>query len=230
MNDAEAALESMTAEERLAAVEQRIRAAAETAGRPPETVKLVAVGKTFGAAAIEPVIEAGQRRFGENRIQEAQAKWPALRDRYPDLELHLIGSLQSNKVADAVALFDVIETVDREKIACAIAKEMDRTGKRLQLLVQVNTGEEPQKSGIAPTKTAEFVSFCRDELALPIEGLMCIPPLGEESALHFALLAKLANLLDLPELSMGMSADFETAIQFGATHVRVGTALFGPRG
>ncbi len=230
MNEIEPALDATAAGERLAAVEQRIGQAAQAAGRSLDAVKLVAVGKTFQAGAIEPLIAAGQRRFGENRVQEAQAKWPKLRAKYPDLELHLIGPLQSNKVADAVALFDVIETVDREKIARAIAKEIDRTGKRLQLFVQVNTGEEPQKSGVLPADMQGFVALCRDELDLPIEGLMCIPPLDEEVGLHFALLAKLAARAGLGNLSMGMSADFETAIRFGATHVRIGTALFGPRG
>jgi len=230
MNEIEPVLETATAGERLAAVEQRIGQAAEAAGRPRDAVKLVAVGKTFGADAIEPLIQAGQRRFGENRIQEAQAKWPELRAKYPDLELHLIGPLQSNKVADAVELFDVIETVDREKIARAIAKEIAQTGRPLQLFIQINTGEEPQKSGVAPEDCESFVALCRDELSLSIVGLMCIPPLDEEPALHFALLAKLAKRAGLTNLSMGMSADFETAIAFGATHVRIGTALFGPRG
>jgi len=230
MNQIEATSDATSAAERLAAVEQRIAQAAEAVGRNADEVKLVAVGKTFLADAIEPLIQAGQRRFGENRVQEAQSKWPELRAKYPDLELHLIGPLQSNKVADAIALFDVIETIDREKIARAIAKEMERTGKRPGLFVQVNTGEEPQKSGIAPLETEAFVAFCRNELGLPIEGLMCIPPLDEEPALHFALLAKLAEQSGLGSLSMGMSADFVTAIGFGATHVRIGTALFGPRG
>jgi len=229
MNEIEATLDAMSEAERLAAVEQRIAQAAEAVGRKPDEVKLVAVGKTFEASAIEPLIEAGQRRFGENRVQEALAKWPKLRAKYLDLELHLIGPLQSNKVADAIALFDVIETIDREKIARAIAKEIERTGRQIRLFVQVNTGEEPQKSGIAPLDTEAFVTFCRDQLGLPIEGLMCIPPLDEEPALHFALLAKLAEQSGLAELSMGMSADFVTAIGFGATHVRIGTALFGPR-
>ena len=215
---------------RLAEVRARIDAAAKAAGRDPASVRLIAVGKTFGADAIEPVIAAGQRLFGENRIQEAQGKWPALKARHPDVQLHLIGPLQSNKVKDAVALFDVIETVDRPKIARAIAAEMERAGRRPRLLVQVNTGEEPQKAGVLPAETDAFVARCREEHGLEIEGLMCIPPLDEEPALHFALLAKIAERLGLPELSMGMSADFETAIAFGATYVRVGTAVFGPRG
>ena len=215
---------------RLAEVRARIDAAAKAAGRDPASVRLIAVGKTFGADAIEPVIAAGQRLFGENRIQEAQGKWPALKARYPDVQLHLIGPLQSNKVKDAVALFDVIETVDRPKIARAIAAEMERAGRWPRLLVQVNTGEEPQKAGVLPAETDAFVARCREEHGLEIEGLMCIPPLDEEPALHFALMAKIAERLGLPELSMGMSADFETAIAFGATYVRVGTAVFGPRG
>ena len=215
---------------RLAEVRARIDAAAKAAGRDPASVRLIAVGKTFGADAIEPAIAAGQRLFGENRIQEAQGKWPALKARHPDVQLHLIGPLQSNKVKDAVALFDVIETVDRPKIARAIAAEMERAGRGPRLLVQVNTGEEPQKAGVLPAETDAFVARCREEHGLEIEGLMCIPPLDEEPALLFALMAKIAERLGLPELSMGMSADFETAIAFGATYVRVGTAVFGPRG
>ena len=167
--------------------------------------------------------------FGENRVQEAQNKWPGLRDEYPDVELHLIGPLQSNKVRDAVALFDAIHTVDRPKIARLIAAEMARLDRQLQLFVQVNTGEEPQKAGVAPFETADFVRQCREQFGLTISGLMCIPPFDEEPALHFALLAKLARQLELPKLSMGMSADFETAIAFGATHIRVGSAIFGSR-
>lgn len=217
------------AADRLAEVLARIEAAARAAGRDPAGVRLIAVGKTFGAEVIEPVIAAGQRLFGENRIQEAQGKWPELKARYSDVQLHLIGPLQSNKVKDAVALFDVIETVDRPKIARAISAEMERSGRRPRLLVQVNTGEEPQKAGVLPAETDAFVAECRQEHGLAIEGLMCIPPLDEEPALHFALLAKIAERLELAELSMGMSADFETAIEFGATYVRVGTAVFGPR-
>ena len=179
--------------------------------------------------AIEEAIGLGQRRFGENRVQEAKAKWPALKERHPDLELHLIGPLQSNKVRDAVQLFDVIHSVDRPKIAAALAEEMKRAGKRPRLLVQVNTGEEPQKAGVLPGETDAFVARCRDEYGLAIEGLMCIPPLDEEPAMHFALLAKIAARLGLKELSMGMSGDFEKAIAFGATYVRIGTAIFGAR-
>jgi len=180
-------------------------------------------------AAIEAAIAAGQRCFGENRVQEAKAKWPDLKARHPDLELHLIGPLQTNKVRDAVALFDVIETVDRPKLAAALAEEMERAGKRPRLLVQVNTGEEPQKAGVLPAEIDSFVRSCRDDHGLDVQGLMCIPPFDEEPSLHFALLAKIAARLGLQELSMGMSGDFETAIAFGATYVRIGTAIFGAR-
>ena len=211
------------------AVMSEIAEAARRAGRDPEAVKLIAVSKTVPADAIEEAIANGQRGFGENRVQEAMAKWPGLQERHPGLELHLIGPLQSNKVRDAVELFDVIHSVDRPKIASALAEEMKRVGKRPRLLVQVNTGEEPQKAGVLPSETDAFVGLCRDELGLPIEGLMCIPPLDEEPSMHFALLAKIAALLGLKELSMGMSGDFEKAIAFGATYVRVGTAIFGAR-
>ena len=213
----------------LPAVMRDIADAAQRAGRDPASVKLIAVSKTVPEQSVEEAIESGQRRFGENRVQEAKAKWPALKERHPDLELHLVGPLQSNKVRDAVQLFDVIHSVDRPKIAAALAEEMKRAGKRPRLLVQVNTGEEPQKAGVLPGETDAFVARCGDEYGLAIEGLMCIPPLDEEPALHFALLAKIAARLGLKELSMGMSADFETAIRFGATHVRVGTAIFGAR-
>jgi PLP dependent protein len=213
----------------LHAVESDIAAAAKRAGRDPASVKLVAVTKTVPEQTIEEAIACGQRRFGENRVQEAKAKWPALKERHPDLELHLIGPLQSNKARDAVELFDVIESVDRPKIARALAEEMARSGKRPRLLVQVNTGEEPQKAGVLPSETDAFVAQCRDEYGLAIEGLMCIPPLDEEPALHFALLAKIAARLALKELSMGMSGDFAKAIAFGATYVRIGTAIFGAR-
>ncbi|MCG5484786.1 MAG: YggS family pyridoxal phosphate-dependent enzyme [Sinorhizobium meliloti] len=219
----------MEVEERLNEVLSRIRASEKSAKRSENAVSLVAVSKTFDAETIRPVIEAGQRVFGENRVQEAQAKWPALKRETPDIELHLIGPLQSNKAADAVALFDVIETIDREKIARAVAAEMQRQGRDIRLYVQVNTGLEPQKAGIAPEDAAAFVRLCRDELALNIEGLMCIPPLDENPGPHFALLAKLADQCGLSRLSMGMSGDFETAIAFGATGVRVGSAIFGAR-
>ncbi|WP_337181093.1 YggS family pyridoxal phosphate-dependent enzyme [Shinella sp.] len=219
----------MDLQDRLEDVRSRIRKAASEAGRKPETVTLVAVSKTFDAAAIRPVIAAGQRVFGENRVQEAQGKWPELRAGTAGIELHLIGPLQSNKTAEAVALFDVIETVDREKIARAIAEEMKRQGRVLRLYVQVNTGLEPQKAGIAPDDTVAFVAFCREELGLSIEGLMCIPPADENPGPHFALLAKLAGRCNLDKLSMGMSGDYEVAIGFGATGVRVGSAIFGTR-
>jgi pyridoxal phosphate enzyme (YggS family) len=218
------------AQTRLDAVKGRIAEAAARAGRDPADVRLVAISKTFDAAAIEPVLEAGQRDFGENRVQEAQGKWPRLRGRFPDLRLHLVGPLQTNKVRDAVALFDVIHSLDRERLAGALAKEMARQGRPLSLFVQVNTGQEPQKAGIAPEKTVEFVERCRDAHGLVIEGLMCIPPLEDDPAPHFEMLRRLAEGLDLPSLSMGMSADFETAIEHGATHVRVGSAIFGERG
>lgn len=213
----------------LRAVEGAVAEAARRARRAPEAVRLVAVSKTVPADAIEEAIARGQRRFGENRVQEAKAKWPALRERHPDIELHLIGPLQSNKARDAVELFDVIHSVDRPKIAVALVEEMERIGKRPRLLVQVNTGEEPQKAGVLPSEADAFVGLCRDELGLPIEGLMCIPPFDEEPSMHFALLAKIAARLGLTELSMGMSGDFEKAIAFGATYVRIGTAIFGAR-
>ena len=191
----------------------------------------MAVAKGHGLEAILPVLEAGHRLFGENRVQEAQAKWPSLRDRFPDIELHLIGPLQTNKVRDALDLFDVIETLDRPRLADALKTEIDKrgAGRTTKLFVEVNTGEEPQKAGVAPKDVAGFVAHCLDDLKLPVEGLMCIPPVAEEPALHFALLKKLAAECRLGSLSMGMSADFETAIRFGATHVRVGTAIFGER-
>ncbi len=220
---------SSPAQGALDSVRQRIAAAAREVGRDPGSVRLLAVSKTFGPEAIVPVIEAGHRLFGENRVQEAAAKWPALRANTPDLELHLIGPLQSNKAREAVKLFDAIHTVDRPKIARVLAKEMSQQGRRLQLFIEVNTGEEPQKAGVAPAETADFVRLCRDDLGLEVSGLMCIPPAVEEPAVHFALLAKLAGQLQLAELSMGMSADFEAAVQFGATVVRVGSAIFGER-
>ncbi|HEV7309309.1 YggS family pyridoxal phosphate-dependent enzyme [Ensifer sp.] len=219
----------MEVEARLQDVVSRIQAAEKSSGRTAQAVTLVAVSKTFDAEAIRPVISAGQRVFGENRVQEAQGKWPQLKAETPGLELHLIGPLQSNKAAEAVALFDVIETVDREKIARALAAEMDKQGLTPRLYVQVNTGLEPQKAGIAPDDTVAFVELCRKELGLQIEGLMCIPPADENPGPHFALLSKLASACKLEKLSMGMSGDFETAIQFGATSVRVGSAIFGGR-
>lgn len=210
-------------------IRRRITAAAREAGRDPASVRLIAISKTFEEPHILPVIEAGQRVFGENRVQEAKAKWPALRERFPDLELHLVGSLQSNKAKEAVQLFDAIHSIDRLKIARAVAEEMAKQGRNLKLFVQVNTGEEPQKAGVMPGEAAALVSYCRDELKLDISGLMCIPPADEEPAIHFAFLAKLASEIEVKELSMGMSADFETAIAFGATYVRVGSAIFGVR-
>ena len=210
-------------------VRERLKVAAAMAGREASAVTLVAVSKTFGPEAITPVIAAGQRVFGENRVQEAKAKWPALKAAHPGLELHLVGPLQTNKVEEAVKLFDVIETIDREKLARAVAKEMARQGSRPRLFIQVNTGEEPQKAGIGPRETDALVELCRSELGLQIEGLMCVPPIEEEAALHFALLRKIAERNGLKALSMGMSSDFETAIAFGATHVRVGSAIFGER-
>jgi pyridoxal phosphate enzyme (YggS family) len=215
---------------RLAGVTARIATAARAVGRDPASVDLIAVTKTFGPEHIAPVLDAGHRRYGENRVQEAKAKWPSLRAHYPGTELHLIGSLQSNKAREAVALFDAIHTIDRPKIAHAVAEEMARQGRRLQLFIEVNTGEEPQKAGVMPKEAAALLRLCREELKLDIAGLMCIPPLEEESGVHFAFLAKLARELDVRGLSMGMSADFETAIAFGATHVRVGSQIFGARG
>jgi pyridoxal phosphate enzyme (YggS family) len=210
-------------------VRARIVRAETEAARTAGSVQLVAVSKTFEADHIRPVLAAGQRVFGENRVQEAQGKWPALREEFPDLELHLIGPLQSNKAKEAVALFDVIETVDREKIAAELAKEIERQGKPVRLYVQVNTGLEPQKAGIDPRETVGFVARCRDVHGLSIEGLMCIPPADENPGPHFALLAKLAREAGVEKLSMGMSGDYETAIAFGATSVRVGSAIFGTR-
>jgi pyridoxal phosphate enzyme (YggS family) len=216
--------------DRLTAVRQRIAAAARDAGRDPASVTLVAVSKTHGAERVRELLQAGQRIFGENRVQEAESKFPALKAEYPDLELHLIGPLQTNKAREAVALFDVIQSVDRERLAATLAKEMDRAGRRPRCYIQVNTGEEEQKAGVAPAEIDAFVAACRDTHKLPVVGLMCIPPVDEEPALHFALLAKMAARNGLASISMGMSADYETAVKLGATHVRVGTALFGERG
>jgi PLP dependent protein len=213
----------------LAEVTGRIAGAAKAAGRTAADVTLVAVSKTHGADRVRELLDAGQRVFGENRVQEAEGKFPALRGDHPDLVLHLIGPLQTNKVREAVALFDVIETLDRPRLAEALAAEMARTGRRPACFVQVNTGEEPQKAGIVPSAAGAFIADCRDRLGLPIAGLMCIPPLDELPAVHFAFLRELARRHGVAQLSMGMSADFETAIAFGATHVRVGTAIFGER-
>ena len=216
-------------EARLAAVRSDIARACADAGRDPATVTLVAVSKTFGEAAIRPAIEAGQRVFGENRVQEAKAKWPALREGQPGIDLHLIGPLQSNKAKDAVALFDAIHSVDRPSLCEALAKEIARQGRSPLLFVELNTGAEPQKSGVLPQDADAFVAECRNRYGLAIRGLMCIPPTDEAPAPHFALTAKIARRNGLDLLSMGMSADFETAIAFGATHVRVGSAIFGHR-
>lgn len=213
----------------LASIRRRMAEAADAAGRTPDSITLVAVAKTFDAEAVRAALAAGQSAFGENRVQEAQAKYPALKAAHPPLELHLIGPLQTNKVRDAVALFDVIQTVDRPKLAAALAAEMDRSGRRLRCFIQVNTGEEPQKAGVLPADADALIAAARDTHGLPVEGLMCIPPLGEEPALHFALLREIARRNGLSGLSMGMSGDFETAIRFGATHVRIGTAIFGTR-
>lgn len=221
--------EGQGAVERLAAVRAEIEKACREAGRDPASVTLVAVSKTFGADAIQPVLAAGQRVFGENRVQEAKAKWPALREEFPGVELHLVGPLQSNKAKEAVALFDVIHTVDRPKIAEVLAAEIAKQGRRLRLFVEVNTGAEPQKAGVLPENADAFIAECREKYGLAIEGLMCIPPLDEAPAPHFALAAKIAGRSGLALLSMGMSADFASAIAFGATHVRVGTAIFGER-
>jgi PLP dependent protein len=218
------------AETSLARVRGEIATACAEAKRDPASVTLIAVSKTFGAEAIEPVITAGQRVFGENRVQEAEGKFPALKAEFADLELHLIGPLQTNKARDAVALFDVIQSVDRERLASTLAKEMERVGRRPDCYVQVNTGEEAQKAGVLPKDVDAFIAACRDSHKLPVVGLMCIPPVDEEPALHFALLAKMAARNGLAKVSMGMSADYETAVRLGATHVRVGTALFGSRG
>jgi PLP dependent protein len=213
----------------LAEIHERIERAAIRAGRSPGDIRLIAVSKTFEPDAIIPAIEAGQMRFGENRVQEARAKWPGLRERYPGIELHLIGPLQSNKAKDAIALFDVIHTVDRPKIARAIAAEIDAQGRSPTLFVQVNTGNEPQKAGVAIEETDAFVRQCRQEFGLDIAGLMCIPPVDEPPEPHFRRLAELASKLSLRDISMGMSADFESAIECGATHIRVGSAIFGER-
>ena len=204
-------------------------AAAQSVDRDPATISLIAVSKTQSVENIRPVLGAGQRLFGENRVQEAAAKWPQLKAAYPDVVLHLIGPLQSNKVAEAVALFDVIETVDREKLAAALSLEMKKQRRSPPVFIQVNTGEEPQKAGISPQETDDFIARCRDVHGLRVIGLMCIPPIDEEAALHFALLATLAARNRLTQLSMGMSGDFEKAIRHGATQVRVGTAIFGER-
>jgi pyridoxal phosphate enzyme (YggS family) len=222
-------METMTPQGGLTAVREDIARACRDAGRDPDTVTLVAVSKTFGAGAIEPVIAAGQRVFGENRVQEAKAKWPPLVARHSGLELHLVGALQSNKAKEAVALFDAIHAVDRGSLAEALAKEIGKQGRRPLLFAEINTGGEVQKSGVLPEQADNFLAACRDRYGLEISGLMCLPPHNEAPAPHFALTAKIAHRNGLKLLSMGMSADFPVAIAFGATHVRVGTAIFGER-
>jgi PLP dependent protein len=208
----------------------RIDRAARESRRDPQTVTLVCVTKTFPSAAIVPLLEAGQRVFGENRVQEAREKWPDLRTRYRGVELHLLGPLQSNKVKEAVETFDVIQSLDREKIARALAAELARVGRPMRFFVQVNTGAEPQKSGVRVEEADAFVALCRDELGLAVEGLMCVPPVDEQASPHFALLSEIAARNGLARLSMGMSSDFEQAIELGATHVRIGSAIMGERG
>jgi len=210
-------------------VRREISDACAAAGRDPASLTLIAVSKTFGADAIAPVIAAGQRVFGENRVQEAKAKWPPMRAAHPGIALHLIGPLQSNKAKEAVALFDAIHSVDRPSIAEALAKEIAKQNRHPTLFVEVNTGEEPQKAGVLPHEADAFIKTCRETHGLTIAGLMCIPPFEEAPAPHFALAAKIAARNGLSLLSMGMSADFAAAIAFGATHVRVGTAIFGGR-
>jgi PLP dependent protein len=210
-------------------VRRRISDAATASGRRESDITLIAVSKTFGAEHIKPILEAGHEVFGENRVQEAKAKWPLLRASYPQTKLHLIGPLQSNKAAEAVSLFDVIHTVDRPKLATVLEQEIRKQNRLLELFIQVNTGEEPQKGGVTPSEADAFIRFCKGDLALPIIGLMCLPPIDEEPAMHFALLAKIARRNNLLKLSMGMSADLDKAIGFGATHVRVGSAIFGER-
>ena len=213
----------------LAEIQSKLGKAAKLAERNMSEIALIAVSKQQPDARIDGALEAGLRIFGENRVQEAQGRWQPRRPLFPDLELHLIGPLQSNKAGDAVALFDVIHTLDRPKIARALKIEMDKQNRQLPCFIQVNTGDEPQKAGIAPTEVPEFYRLCRSEIGLDILGLMCIPPIDEEAAMHFALLKTLADKLSLPKLSMGMSGDYEEAIAFGATHIRVGSALFGAR-
>jgi pyridoxal phosphate enzyme (YggS family) len=222
-------VESMNPGNGLATVRAEIVRACRDAGRDPATVTLVAISKTFGAEAIEPIIAAGQRVFGENRVQEAKAKWPSLIARHSGIELHLVGSLQSNKAREAVALFDAIHSLDRTSLADALAKEIARQARQPLLFVEINTGAEAQKGGVQPQDADAFLAACRDRYGLSVSGLMCIPPVNDAPAPHFALTAKIARRNGLALLSMGMSADFPTAIAFGATHVRVGSAIFGAR-
>lgn len=221
--------DAKTVADRLRQVRETIASTAKAAGRAPADITLVAVSKAQPEERVLAALEEGQRVFGENYVQPASARWPALKASYPDIQLHMIGPIQTNKAKEVVGLFDVIETVDREKLARTLAREMAAQGRSPACLIQVNTGEEPQKAGIWPKDVDAFVSLCRDELALPVTGLMCIPPVDDEPSMHFALLAKMAVRNDLSVLSMGMSADFEIGVQFGATHVRVGSAIFGAR-
>jgi hypothetical protein len=215
--------------ERIEAIRAGIDQAARAVDRDPAQVALIAVSKKQPEERVQAALDAGHWVFGENRVQEAQGRWTERRQQIPDLELHLVGALQSNKAKEAVALFDAIHSVDRESVAKALAKEIDKQGRRLALFVQINTGEEPQKAGIAPGDADAFIAWCRNELDLPVVGVMCLPPSDEEPAPHFALLAKIGSRNGLNQLSMGMSGDYETAVQLGATHVRVGSALFGER-
>ena len=213
----------------LALVKARIADAARSAGRTPDDITLVAVTKTHGPELVEPAIAVGHCCFGENRVQEAEKKWPALKAAEPAATLHLIGPLQTNKVAAAVALFDMIETIDRPKLACAVAQELEKTEREVECFIEVNSGEEAQKAGVYPADADALIAVCREEYRLNVTGLMCIPPHDEEPSLHFALVREIARRNGLTKLSMGMSQDFEVAVAFGATHVRVGTAIFGPR-
>ena len=228
-NQGTAAADTGDTAQNLAAVKARIAEAAATAGRDAAAVELVAVSKTFGADRISEALEAGHRLFGENRVQESEDKWPALREAWPDARLHLIGPLQTNKVKTALRVFDAIETVDRPKLARALARGFEETGRPLDCFIQVNTGEEPQKAGVLPADADAFIAACRDDFGLPVRGLMCLPPMDEDPSPHFALLRRIAERNGLVALSMGMTADFEVAVAFGATLVRVGTAVFGRR-
>jgi PLP dependent protein len=221
---------SASVKDRLESVRATIEHAAAANGREAANITLIAVSKTIAVETIEEALAAGHRAFGENRVQEAKTKWPTLKARFPDIELHLIGPLQTNKVRDALAIFDAIHAVDRESLAAALAKEIARAGRQPKLFVEVNTGNEASKAGVAPAEADRFIETCRERHGLMISGLMCIPPLGEPAAPHFTLLAKIAERNGLPLLSMGMSADYEEAIAHGATHIRVGTAIFGARG
>jgi pyridoxal phosphate enzyme (YggS family) len=229
MTDNDQPFNARAIEERYLSIKERVWLAGQAQGRDPASVKLVAVTKTFSAESILPVLLQGHRCFGENRVQEAMHKWPALRERFPDIELHLIGSLQTNKARDAVAQFDCIETLDRPRLAAALAGEIQRQGRAPKLLIQVNTGAEPQKAGVASADAPKFAEQCRHEFGLAVSGLMCIPPVEDDPLPHFETLAALRDRLALGDLSMGMSADFEIAIGAGATMVRVGSAIFGSR-